>query len=42
MQREQEAPPLVPEEALYLSSSRDPLSIITNDVKRIIGSEVLR
>jgi len=34
--------PLVPEEALYLSSSRDPLSIITNDVKRIIDTEVLR
>jgi hypothetical protein len=33
--------PLIPEEALYLSSSRDPLSIVTADVKQTIGPEVL-
>jgi hypothetical protein len=32
--------PLVPKEELYLPSSGDPLSIITDDVKRIIGPEV--
>src|SRR5262249_48355521 len=33
--------PLVPKEALYLSSSRDPLSIITDDVKQLVRAEVL-
>ena len=31
--------PLIPEESLYLSSSRDPLSTVTDDVKRLVGSE---